>query len=382
MGHLIEEYAKTLGVKIGKPVLVEHFYPILDDKYITIHTDSKIDSKNYEYFPQVLNFILPILHKNGYKVYQIGGPEDPKLDNVDGCFLNLSYKQSCYLIKNSSLHVGIDSLPVHIASNYNVPIVVLYSHIYASNAYPFWSDKDKVKILQADRKGLKPSFDYKESPKCIRNIYPETVAQNIFDLLNLNIHINFNTLYIGGHYHIPFVEIVPNFKANLEDQKNKILYIRGDLHFDEDHIAFWCANYKVRLITNSVVSLELLHHFRDNIDHVFFKISDTNIPTEYFDNLKKLKIKYTICCLVEEKLSEIRNFYFENIVEMDNEKQRVKDQKRFLGKFNSNKIILSNLKVYPSEAHMKIDKSLDTVNEVLYDDDTFWKDAEHFHIYE
>ena len=72
MGHLIEEYAKSLGVKIGKPVLVDHYYPTLDDKYITIHTDSKIDSKNYEYFPHVINLLLPILHKNGYKIYQIG----------------------------------------------------------------------------------------------------------------------------------------------------------------------------------------------------------------------------------------------------------------------------------------------------------------------
>ena len=77
MGHLIEEYAKSLGVKIGKPVLNDHFYPILDEKYITIHTDNKIDSKNYEYFPQVINLIKPILNNLGYKIYQIGGPADP-----------------------------------------------------------------------------------------------------------------------------------------------------------------------------------------------------------------------------------------------------------------------------------------------------------------
>lgn len=382
MGHLIEEYAKNLGVKIGKPVLVDHYYPTLDDKYITIHTDSRIDSKNYEYFPYVINLLLPILHKNGYKIYQIGGAEDPRLENVDGCFLNLNYKQSCFLIKNSSLHLGIDSLPVHIASSYNIPIVALYSHIFASNAYPYWSDSDKVKIIQADRKGLKPSFGYQESPKSIRNIYPETVAQNVFDLLNLGIQINLKTLYMGGHYHIPFVEIIPNFRANLEDQKNKTLYVRADLHFDEQNIAFWCANYKTKIITNEIIPLELLAQFKEKIEQVFFKISDTKISNEYFDTLKRLKIKFTICCLNEEKLSEIRNFYFDHFVEMDNEKDRIKNQERFEGKFNSNKIVISNMKMYPSEAHMISDKPLDTVNEVLYSEDKFWKDAEHFHIYE
>ena len=66
MSHLIEEYAKSLGVKIGRPYLCEHFYPAIDDKYITIHTDKKIDSKNYEYFPQVINLIKQILNKKGF----------------------------------------------------------------------------------------------------------------------------------------------------------------------------------------------------------------------------------------------------------------------------------------------------------------------------
>jgi arginine utilization protein RocB len=69
MGHLIEEYAKSLGVKIGKPVIVDHFYPSLGDKYITIHSDSKIDSKSYEYFPQVIKYTkLAVLKIQSWKI--------------------------------------------------------------------------------------------------------------------------------------------------------------------------------------------------------------------------------------------------------------------------------------------------------------------------
>jgi hypothetical protein len=99
MAHLIEEYAKSLGVKIGKPFVVDHFYPTLHEKYITIHCDNKIDSKYYEYFPQVLNLIKSILNSKGYAIYQVGGPQDINL-NTDGTFLNLTYKnQHRILIK-------------------------------------------------------------------------------------------------------------------------------------------------------------------------------------------------------------------------------------------------------------------------------------------
>ena len=45
MAHLVEEYAKNLGVKFSRPVLKDHFFPINFDKYITISKDSS--RKNY-----------------------------------------------------------------------------------------------------------------------------------------------------------------------------------------------------------------------------------------------------------------------------------------------------------------------------------------------
>lgn len=381
MAHLIEEYAKTLGVKIGKPILLDHYYPILHDKYITIHCDNKIDSKYYEYFPQVLNLVKPILNKNGYAVYQTGGPQDPIL-NTDGSFLNLTYKQSAHLIKNSKLHVGIDSLPIHIASVYDVPIVVLYSHIYPSHAKPYWNSDGNVIILEADRGSNKPSYSYTENPKTIRTIKPETIAQSILNLLKIDQKINFKTLKIGESYHTPIVEVVPNFLANLEDQKNKTIYIRSDLHFDEQKTAFWCSRHKCKLITKNIINLNLLQQFASNIEHIYFKIDDTNIPQEYFEQVRKLKINFTICIFNKEMLGQIRNFYFDFRVEYDDEKQRTKDQEKFNCKFLTNKIIISEGKLYPSEAHLKIQKTLDSSNEVIYDDDSFWKDSEHFYFYE
>ena len=382
MGHLIEEYAKSLGVKIGKPVLVDHYYPTLHNKYITIHADDKIDSKNYEYFPQVINLLKPFLKKNEYKIYQIGGPQDPRLPNVDDSFLNLNYKQSSYLIKNSELHIGIDSLPIHIASMYDIPIVALYSHIYPSNAYPYWNTKKNVCILEADRRGNKPSFGYQESPKTIRTIKPEEIANSALNLLNIEHSLNFKTLQIGSHYHIPIVEVIPNFTANLQDQKDKTVYIRSDLHFDDQNIAFWCLNHKVKIIADKMLPLDLLNQFASKIEHVFFKLKNANIPNEYFQQVKKAKINFTICTADKENLNKIRNNFFDFRVEFDDVEERAESAKKFKSKFLTNKILISNGELYASEAHLKIDKKLDTINETIYDDSDFWKDSEHYYLYE
>jgi hypothetical protein len=382
MSHLIEEYAKSLGVKIGKPYICEHFYPTVADKYITIHCDKKIDSKNYEYFPQVISLLKTVLDSQGIKIYQIGGPEDPKLENVDDSFLNLNFKQSSYIIKNSKLHLGIDSLPVHIASMYDIPIIALYSHTYAANAYPYWSSKNKIILIESEKGENKPSFSYQEFPKTIRTIKPEAIAQSVLNLLSIDFKINFKTLMIGNYYHVPFLEIVPNFKANLEDQKNKTLYIRADLHNDDQTIAFWCANYKTKIIATNEIPIPLIQQFASNIEHIYFKIKDTSINNEYFELVKRCKVNFTICVDDENKLAEIRNFYFDFRVEYDNKKIRVEKTKKQNGYFYSNKIIISNGILYPSEAHLNANKKLDMLNEVMHDDDAFWKDAEHFYIYD
>lgn len=382
MSHLIEEYAKSLGVKIGTPVLTEHFFPTIDEKYITIHTDNKIDSKNYEYFPQVLNLIKPILNNLGYKIFQIGGASDPKLNNVDKVLLGLSYRQSAYVIKNSKLHLGIDSLPVHIASMYDIPIVALYSHIMASNAYPYWSSPEKIILLESDKNGNRASYSYEENPKTIRTIKPETIASSIFKLLNIDAKLNFNTLKIGNSFHIEICEIVPNFVAEIADKKDKTIYIRADLHIDFEKIAYWCANYKTVIITNKIIPVDLINTFSKNIENIFFKIESEDYSVEYFEQLKKTKVKFSICCKEKENLPFIRNKYFDFPVEYDDALEKLSKCDKMNGKFFTNKILISEGKIYPSEAHLKVNKTIDMDNEVIYDNDIFWKDVEHYYLYE
>lgn len=380
MSHLIEEYAKNLGVKIGKPILNEHFFPILDEKYITIYNDEKTDAKHYEYFPQVISLIKPYLIENKIKIFQIKTQESKSLDEVDCALNNLTKKQIAFILKKSKLYVGSDGLFVHMASIYDTPIVALYSNSYIQNTKPVWSSEEKI-ILLDSKNNEKPSFSQAENPKTIRNIKPEKIAESILSLLKIKHEINFKTLKIGSSYHEKIVEVVPNFKAILEDQKDKVLNIRVDILNNHENLGFWLSHYKCNIITSKMLPLDLLAECRANIKNIQFKISGEEIPNEYFENLKNLKLSFDILCEDLQLLSKLRNFYFDFKVKHQNLKKEdiVKTKGNY---FFSNKILVSNGQIFPSEAHLKINKKLDTFNEVIYDDDVFWKDAEHFYIYD
>ncbi|WP_230685868.1 hypothetical protein, partial [Streptococcus pneumoniae] len=80
-----------------------------------------------------------------------------------------------------------------------------------------------------------------------------------------------------------------------------------------------------------------------------------------------------------KNLAQIRNKYFDFPVEYDDVEDRANNCNKINAKFLTNKVLLSECKVYSSEAHLKINKSIDSDNHVIYDDNDFWKDSEHYY---
>jgi hypothetical protein len=382
MSHLIEEYAKSLGVKIGKPVIKEHYYPICHEKYITIYNDNQINSRNYDYFTEVINLIKPLLEQENIKIIQVGNANNSAIKNIDEALFSLTKRQMFFILKNTELHISVDNFTAHISSLYNKPTICLYSDSNPENSKPIWNSEDKLKIIESEKNGSKPSYSFNENPKTIKNIKPEKIAQFILNALNIKHEIDFKTIKIGSMYQYSFVEVVPNFRANLEDQKNNIIYLRADLHFDEENIAFWASKHKVRILTDKIIPLQLLQHFQVNIDQVFFQLKSDEMTNEYFDLVKKLKIKFSIVSDDKDNLSKLRNKFFDFKIEFDDSKERVEKIEKIDSFFTSSKTIISNGKLYPTEYHLKQDKKLDEGPFRSYDDFAFWKDAEHYYFYE
>ena len=71
MSHIAEVYAKDLGVKIGKPKIIEHFYPVRSEKYIVFQGGTEMQCKQYKYWDIVFSLIKPHLSKNNIKIEEI-----------------------------------------------------------------------------------------------------------------------------------------------------------------------------------------------------------------------------------------------------------------------------------------------------------------------
>lgn len=184
--HILEAYALSCGCPIDEPFIQEDTTLVLPDaKYITLHSyDPKGSARMYNKWADVIR----ILKQNpnfDYEIIQTGGLLDPKCEGANHYYLGkTSYNTLAFLIKNAKLHLGFDSLPVHLASYYDIKIVALYGY-YASMSRPYFSSFGNTKIFEPDFSKIKPTFNYDDPYGLIQTIDPSKVAEAVFDLLGI-----------------------------------------------------------------------------------------------------------------------------------------------------------------------------------------------------
>ncbi|MDH5579469.1 MAG: hypothetical protein OEZ09_13560, partial [Betaproteobacteria bacterium] len=319
------------------------------NKYITFHNDKKVPSKEYHYFEDVINLLRPHLSKHNIKTVQVGSHGEDKIIGVDGHLPTNTFKQLFYIIKNSIGHCGIDSVPVHIASVFDKPIVSLYSHTYPQTCCPIWNVKSKVKILEADRKGLKPSFTLDENPHHLNNIYPDVVAQAVLDSLDINEKVGEKINYIGPEYGKQILDVIP---AATPNQLFGNVNVRMDIAHNEQ-VLVQCINHCVCEITiNKPFDLNILYH--KNVKFINY-ISD-EFDVEFVKHLKKSAKPFALLCSNKDKLNDqraklfdfkISPFIIEDIIK--NRQNAISLPKDF--KIRSKKTIICGDKQYASLYH-------------------------------
>lgn len=183
--HLLETYAVSCGAQIGRCFIKEEPINLPSGPYITFHgVNHKGSSRQYNNWQKVID-TLKSNSSFTYEVVQIGGLLDHRFDGISHEYLGqTSYGNLAYLISKSDLHLGFDSLPVHIASHYDKKIVALYCH-YPSISGPYFSSDYNVKILQPDFKHIKPTYHYNDPYNLIQTIDPFDIVQAVTSLLGL-----------------------------------------------------------------------------------------------------------------------------------------------------------------------------------------------------
>ena len=374
MSHLLHEYSKSLGVKVSKPDLQQHFFPCLDEKYIVFYNSERQASKIYKHYSTVFQLLRETLDNHGIKIYQIGG--ESAITGVSR-HLSCSLKNEAYLVAKSMLYLGPDSHLAQYASTQDVKTITLYGNNYASNTKPFWGSFKNKACLEPDWNS-NPCFSTEDPQRQIDSIKPEAVCKEILEFCGLGqLKFNFKTINIGDSYYQKIVEVVP---TAITKGLPRSLFVRIDYGVEEEALLYYCANHEVILVTDQLPQISMLMQFRENIKRILYTVQDKNdtIPEEYFESLKKLGIDFILLSDKEDELPFLRNKYFEIQVHPKHDAREpivFPDDAKFL----SNKKIIEADKVYMSYAHYK--KKLDSCDKVL-DTPEYWEESKHFYIYE
>tara|TARA_R100001443_G_scaffold28656_1_gene41860 strand:- start:400 stop:1533 length:1134 start_codon:yes stop_codon:yes gene_type:complete len=375
MSHLIEEYAKSLGVRISKPIVSDHFFPINLDKYITLTPDDDKPAKYYKHYGIVLELVKPQLSAAGFKILQLGGKQ--LIPGVDQA-VQLPFKQSSYLLSGSSLHIGPDGVLSHVASAKNIPTVSLFGNVFPSVNRPFWGKRSENITLSPNWE-VKPCFSLQDPKQEINNIKPEEIAKSIFKLLKINQSLNFKTQYVGANFGHDIIEVVPTVFSPAKPFEGRKLFIRVDYGYNEEAFLRYCQNYEVSIMSEKLIQPQGLNgKIKD-----FFVLMDaswSDIPETYFTTLKNKGINITLLTEKKEDLGILRNKYFDIAVRQH--KANLEPRPANISsnsKFSCNKKLYEAGKTYFSYAHWK--KGLDNNFNVI-DTPEYWEELEHFYIYE
>jgi len=271
--NLAETYSLSSGFKLNKPYISQSYFPIVPDKYITFQPRSKYTAKDYNYWEDVLQIIIPKLQENNITVVHLGEKESYHFKNTYPTYGQTSIRQVANILSNGLLHFGADSFMGHLAASFDKDVIILTSNNYANNVKPWFGTGKKI-IFEPDRKGAKPSFSAEESPKSINTIKAEEIAASILERLNIPNDYPYKTLLVGGHYASKMIECVPD--QIIEPREFGVVNIisRMDFTFNEDVLQQQLSKGPCSIITNKPINAELLQVFNKNISEVLYQIEE------------------------------------------------------------------------------------------------------------
>jgi hypothetical protein len=373
--HILEQYAVNCGAKIDKPYIFKEYISIPFEKYIVLHAGSGMDSKNYDYYDDVVSFLKPYLDKQQIHIVQIGGEKERRVKN---CYhlLGTTKKQLAYIIDNSLLYFGNDTISLHFASYFQKKIVCASTVLYEECFYPYWSSQKDYKIINSHRNGLKPSFSSQESPKTINLIKPEEITKEILNFLNIEINNLPESIFRGKRSAHPIIEVSPNQIINKDSFSNFLLNIRLDYFPEFKDLNPILQNLQTRtasIVTTEPINLEILKPFKKQINSIVYDVTKA-LDLNFVNALNNYAIKNVIIFksnadeksedLLKQRQLELINL--PNLIEtvkIDNFNFNEIDVQKAV--FRTNKILIHNNKLFTSRAAQIENQSSELVDNIL-----------------
>lgn len=361
--HILDKFSLSTGLKVDKSFIYEKFFPLPVDKYITLQPfSSKVPAKCYDLWIQVLAIILPVLDKNGIRIIQLGGRDEFALPGTINLAGQTNWGNFAAILRNSILHLGVDSCGIHIANYYGKKIVGLYSNNFTKNVGPY-NPKSECILLEPDRQGKKPSFSLVEQPKTINFVKPEDIARAVCKLLNLELDYPYNQFFLGEMFIAPMIESAMFTPINIDGLGIRQLIARMDFNFNEVTLDQQLAGCPCSIITNKPINLDILKKYRvERVKEVIYVVEENNSDFDFYKGVTRLGIPLRFLSdLPEEKINELKIKYFEiGIIQRKTSYDwgDITKDKKNVYYISSKFTIGKDGKIYPSRAAMELDLSI------------------------
>lgn len=366
----LEFYSSVNGLSIDKPCIYDMFFPTEEEDFILLDTGGS--EGKYKNWQLVLGILNPFLQKRKISTFHNGEVSDKNIISTNRLNGSVAPNQLSYLLKKSKLLITTNPLAAQMAAFFNKSFIFLCDED-ALKKYKFlWLKSKNYKVILNDQ-----------------NTKPEEIASTALRFLDIPLNIDFETVYIGHKNYdgAEFIESVPNQVCRFENS-NQYVTIRMDLHFDEDFLTKQLNYFNCAIVTNKRINLDILKIFKHRIPQIIYFIEENDDP-EFCYSVIKLGIKTVFFSKLSKEERQKKKFHYmemgliheketKNVADIENFKKIDLDKLYFL----SNRFILSNSKVYPSEASYfegKPTTSKTQINPVI-NSQLFWDDLDTFWI--
>jgi hypothetical protein len=360
--HILERYALSGGLKIDKPYIYSKFFPVTLEKYIFFYPFTKNNSKNYDYWQEVVDAIFPHLEKLNIKLVQIGKKDDRPLNYCINLLGQATIPQMSFLMENSLFYLGSDAFTAHFASYFNKKIIALYNS-NLNNSKPYWSNENDNFLIKYES-DKKPYYSDGENPKLINSIKPETIIKAVFDLLQIKDAKIPKSIFFGNEYNSKTFEVVLDGEINPMAINISNPIIRMDYFFNEKVLESFLQTKKCIIFTNKNINIDLLRKYKENIGQVIYILEQENdsnfikdlklnvipfVVISYLneEEINKFKLQYMDLCLIVKKdygikldlnLSKIDNLYYKSNKIIISTKGQFNSKYSWFNNLNDNKV--------------------------------------------
>lgn len=300
MPNFAKTYANYCGVKLPEtpPFFPVALFPVPAGDYITVHSGAGHPARVYSYYSDVMAMVIPYLKKHNIKILQIGASKDPKVTGAIDMRGKTNIRQAAFVLKNSKLHVGSDSLWSHVAGSFNIPSIILFSPNPKEVTTPHYKS-DYFYAIEPDFEGKRHSYAVDDHPRLINSIKPEVVAQKILDHFNLDQKIDFETVRIGDNYKIVQYDFIPDCEFNIKISGEKLV-CRLDVVHNLKYASSMLSRYKAVILTKKPIEKKFIDLFKHNIDTLVYKIDD-KFDLEFIKYIDGIGLDYMLVTDISDK---------------------------------------------------------------------------------